>query len=225
VNAGQMNAKKTIFYKDSTEPGERGRGLEIIQAAAHLFHEKGFHATSMNDIANAMNLTKPGLYHYVESKEELLYAIIDYAMCLLQEVVIKPAKAIQNPRQRLDFIIERHALLVVSNKVIVILTDDLSGLSADHHEVVIQHKRKFFQLLRSTLEELGAAGNTRALNSTVVAFSIFGALLWLPRWFNPSGELTPEAIINEVKGLIYRGIENLPSPTNGVTTIESSGSD
>ncbi len=220
-----MNAKKTIFYGDSTEPDERGRGLEIIQAAAHLFHEKGFHATSMNDIANAMHLTKPGLYHYVESKEELLYAIIDYAMCLLQDVVINPAKAIPNPRQRLDFIIERHAQLVMGNKVIVILTDDLSGLSAEHYEVVIQHKRNFFQLLRSTLEELGAAEKTRALNSTVVAFSIFGALLWLPRWFNPAGALTPEAIIHEVKGLIYHGIENLPSQTNCETVIELSGSD
>lgn len=202
-----MNAKKTIFYKDATASDDGGRSLEIIQAAAHLFHEKGFHATSMNDIATAMKLTKPGLYHYVESKEELLFAIIDYAMCLLQEVVINPAKAIPDPRQRLDLIIERHAQLVMGNKVIVILTDEMSGLSAEHYEVVIQHKRDFFQLLRSTLEELDTAGRIRALNSTVVAFSIFGALLWLPRWFNPAAELTPEAVIHEVKQLINQGIQ------------------
>ena len=76
---------------------DKGRKVEILRAAAQLFHEKGFHATSMNDISKAVNLTKPGLYRHVESKEELLYAIMDHAMSRLQEGVICPGDVAVRP--------------------------------------------------------------------------------------------------------------------------------
>ncbi|MFO0426909.1 MAG: TetR/AcrR family transcriptional regulator, partial [Planctomyces sp.] len=173
------STKDNLREDDAASSDDRGRSLEIIHAAAHLFHENGFHATSMNDIAKAMNLTKPGLYHYVKSKEELLYSIIDHAMNMLQDAVINPAKLTQDPGERLELIIEQHARLVLSNKVLVILADEMAGLSPEHHELVIQHKRDFFRLLRGTLDELVESGRIRSINSTVVAFAIFGALLWL----------------------------------------------
>ncbi len=54
----------------SSGPDDNGRKIEILRSAALLFHKKGFDATSMNDIAKAVSLTKPGLYYYVQSKED-----------------------------------------------------------------------------------------------------------------------------------------------------------
>ena len=182
------------------------RKVEILRAAAQLFHEKGFHATSMNDISKAVNLTKPGLYHHVESKEELLYAIMDHAMTRLQEGVIAPAKSLSDPEHSLDLIIENHAVLVMEDRILTILTDEMAGLNPEHFALLIQRKQEYFRLLRGTLEKLMATGKVRPLNTTVLAFSIFGILLWLPRWFVPGGELTRDEVIDQVKQFIYGGI-------------------
>jgi hypothetical protein len=104
-------------------------------------------------------------------------------------------------------------LLVMSHKVIVILADEMAGLSPEHHELVVQRKREFFRLLRDTLDELSEGENVRPINSTVVAFSVFGALLWLPRWYNSSGSLTPEEVIGEMRRLFCHGLQRFPSRT------------
>ena len=187
-------------------PDDPGRKVEILRAAAQLFHEKGFHATSMNDISKAVNLTKPGLYHYVASKEDLLYAIMDHAMSRLQEGVIAPAISQSDPYQCLDSIIENHAVLVMEDRILTILTDEMAGLNPEHYAFLIQRKQEYFQLLRGTLEQLMVTGRIRPLNATVLAFSIFGILLWLPRWFVPDGELSRDEVINQVKQFIYGGI-------------------
>jgi len=193
---------------ESSPPSDNGRKIEILRTAALLFHKKGFDATSMNDIAKAVNLTKPGLYYYVQSKEELLFAIMEHAMNLLQEAVIRPAKSKANPDQCLDAIIENHAILVMGDRIITILTDEMAGLSPEHYDLLIQRKQDYFQLLRSTLEQLMTAGKIRPLNSTVMAFSIFGILLWIPRWFQPDGPLTRDEVVQQVKEFIYGGISS-----------------
>jgi AcrR family transcriptional regulator len=190
----------------TSSPDDNGRKIEILRAAALLFHKKGFDATSMNDIAKAVNLTKPGLYYYVQSKEDLLFAIMEHAMNQLQEAVITPAKKQSSPDECLASIIENHARVVMEDRVITILTDEMAGLSPEHYELLIQRKQDYLDLLRSTLEELMAAGRVRPLNPTVMAFSIFGILLWLPRWFQPDGQLSREEVVEQVKEFIYSGI-------------------
>lgn len=197
---------KTLADVEPSIPDDLGRKVEILRAAAQLFHEKGFHATSMNDISKAVNLTKPGLYHYVESKEDLLYAIMDHAMTRLQEGVIYPATSVSDPDQCLDLIIENHAVLVMEDRILTILTDEMAGLNPEHYSLLIQRKQEYFRLLRGTLEKLMATGKVRPLNPTVLAFSIFGILLWLPRWFVPDGDLTRDEVIDQVKQFIYGGI-------------------
>ncbi len=197
---------KILADVEPSIPDDLGRKVEILRAAAQLFHEKGFHATSMNDISKAVNLTKPGLYHYVESKEELLYAIMDHAMSRLQESVIAPAKSLSAPEQCLDLIIENHAVLVMEDRILTILTDEMAGLNPEHYSLLIQRKQEYFRLLRGTLEQLMTTEKVRPLNPTVLAFSIFGILLWLPRWFVPDGDLTRDEVIRQVKQFIYGGI-------------------
>ena len=197
---------KIIADPEPAVSDDKGRKIEILRAAAQLFHLKGFHATSMSDISKAVSLTKPGLYHYVESKEEMLFAIMDHAMNLLQETVIVPAQSLSDPEQCLDLIIEMHAALVMKDRVITILTDEMAGLNPEHFELLIQRKQEYFRLLRGTLEQLQATGKIRSLNPTVMTFSIFGILLWLPRWFVPGGDLTRDEVIHQVKQVIYGGI-------------------
>lgn len=190
---------------------DHDRVVEIYLKAAQIFHQKGFDATSMSDIAEGVNLTKAGLYYYISSKEELLFAIMDYAMTLLQDRVIVPSSAIENPERRLEFCIEEHARLVMGDaKVISILTDEMAGLSAEHQRQMRNRKRVYFDLIRDSLNALMEQGKLRPMDTTVAAFSMFGAIMWLPRWYDPSGGKGSDEIIRELKNSLLYGMLGVP---------------
>lgn len=186
---------------------ERDRTVEIYNKAAEFFHEQGFDATSMSSIAQAVDLTKAGLYYYVESKEDLLYAIIKFAMDRLETIVIEPSRVIADPHKRLLSIVSRHAqLLTDGNKAITILTDEVDGLKLKHRKQILDRKRAYFELVRNTFDSLQAEGRLRDVNTTVAAFSLFGTLLWLPRWFRSEGPLTSEQVVDQIVGIVVGGL-------------------
>jgi AcrR family transcriptional regulator len=198
--------------KTSKKPAiapECDRTIDIYTKAAEIFHEQGFDATSMSNIAAAVDLTKAGLYYYIESKEDLLFAIMNYAMERLETMVIEPSREIADPEARLRSIIERHGrLLTEGNKAITILTDEIEGLKPKHRRQILDRKRVYFDFVRGTLDELGTKNELREVNTTVATFAIFGMLLWLPRWFKPAGRLTSEDIIAELGKIATGGLLN-----------------
>jgi AcrR family transcriptional regulator len=191
---------------------ESDRTVDIYTKAAEIFHHQGFDATSMSTIAAAVDLTKAGLYYYIESKEDLLFAIMDYAMGRLESEVIEPSRAIDDPEARLRSVLTCHGrLLTDGNKAITILTDEIEGLKPKHRRQILDRKRVYFDFVRGTLDALKAEGKLRDVNTTVATFSIFGTLLWLPRWFRPEGPLSNERVIDEIVniaagGLLPRGV-------------------
>jgi TetR/AcrR family transcriptional regulator, cholesterol catabolism regulator len=186
---------------------ESDRTVDIYIKAAEIFHEQGFDATSMSNIAEAVDLTKAGLYYYIESKEELLFAIINMAMEWLETKVIEPSRQFADPEQRLKSVIACHGrILTEGNKAITILTDEIEALTPKHRRLILDRKRLYFDFVRDTLEALRAAGRLRDVNSTVATFGLFGTLLWLPRWYRPDGQLSPSEIIEEVTNIVIGGL-------------------
>jgi AcrR family transcriptional regulator len=186
---------------------ECDRTVDIYTKAAEIFHEQGFDATSMSNIASAVELTKAGLYYYIESKEDLLFAIINMAMEWLESKVIEPSRQFADPEQRLRSIIACHGkLLTEGNKAITLLTDEIEGLKPKHRRQILDRKRVYFDFVRETLEALRAEGKLRDVNSTVATFSLFGTLLWVPRWFRPEGALSGPQVIEEIANIVIGGL-------------------
>ena len=196
--------------KTPKKPGiapETDRTLDIYVKAAEIFHKQGFDATSMSNIAAAVELTKAGLYYYIESKEELLFAIIDMAMGWLETKVIEPSRAFADPEQRLKSIIACHGkLLTERSKSITILTEEIDALNLKHRKLILDRKRVYFDFVRDTLEALRATGRLREVNSTVATFGLFGTLLWLPRWYRPDGRLSGPEVIEEITNIVVGGL-------------------
>src|SRR3982074_1886774 len=97
-------ARETLF--DSRQ--------EILRTAARLFQQRGYDATSMNDVAAALKLSKGGLYHHFQSKDEILFEIMNHAMDITQERVINPVRPIAGPEERLRALIRLHIEVVLS---------------------------------------------------------------------------------------------------------------
>lgn len=172
-----------------------------------MIYEKGFEATSMSEIAKAVDLTKAGLYYYVKGKGELLFAIMSFAMDLLDREVIRPAERLRDPEERLRAIVEEHARLLAADEgALVILMDEVGSLSAEHRDLINARKRRYFDFVRGTLDELAAAGKLRAIDTTVAAFSLLGMVMWLARWYSPGGRLAAREVVRDVTEIALRGV-------------------
>src|ERR1700737_717757 len=95
------------------EPRQEPR-QEILRAAARLFQQQGYDATSMNDVAAALKLSKGGLYHHFQSKDEILFNLMSHAMDITEERVINPVRGIADVEERLRALIRLHIEVVLS---------------------------------------------------------------------------------------------------------------
>lgn len=202
MEATRAKKKERKFNYNDNE-----RVAHIYITAANLFYEKGFDATSVNDVAEALNLTKAGLYHYINSKEDLLFGIMSWGMDRLENEVIDPAKNVADAEKRLCFIIENHVRIIAEGiSAVTILLDEIQGLTSEHFEEIQSRKRDYVHFLKDTLETLKAEGKLLDINLTTATFSILAMVLWISRWFRHDGELTRQQVTEEIKGIALRGI-------------------
>ena len=199
------------------------RLAEIYRTAAQIILRKGYDATSVNDIANALGMTKAGLYHYINGKKELLFDIMNFGLWELDEEVAAPARAVRDPAERLRFIIGAHARLVTRGQgAITILVDEVTALTPAQQRKITQSKRKYFDFLRGTLDELKAAGKMQDVNTTAAAFSLLGMINWLSRWFQQGGALTEEQAAGQIVKIALHGLmrkQEVRSQESGVRMV------
>ncbi len=175
--------------------------------AADLIYRNGFDATSMNDIAKAVNLTKAGLYYYTKGKDDLLYKIMTFAMDCVERDIMKPCKEIPDPEQRLRGIIRNHVnSILVSGGAITVLTEELNKLSAARKRRIIGRNRLYLDLVRDTLRELKKSGRLRDLDITIAALNLFATVLGVARWYQPKGRLSSDRVADEIARFILAGI-------------------
>jgi TetR/AcrR family transcriptional regulator, cholesterol catabolism regulator len=187
--------------------GDRLTAQDIFLKAAEIFATKGYDATSMDDLARALEVTKAGLYYYIDSKEDLLFGIMSRAMDWLDAHVTGPARAESDAERRLRSIVGTHGReLLEGARVISILSDEVAALTPRHRRHILDRKRSYFDLVRGTLDDLKAAGRLRAVDTTVATFGLFGALMWLPRWYRPKGRLSVAQILAEFEQVAVDGL-------------------
>ena len=183
------------------------RRAEIYRTAAQIILSKGYDATSVNDIANALGMTKAGLYHYISGKKELLFDIMNFGMDELHEEVVIPALAIPDVGARLRCMIINHARLVTRGQgAVTIIVDEMTALTPAQNKKVTQRKRAYVDLLRDNLNQLKAEGKLHDVDTTAAAFSLLGMILWLSRWFRQDGTLTAEQVAEEIVKIAFHGL-------------------
>lgn len=187
--------------KTDTHLFEDERAGSIYRTAARIIYEKGFDATSMSEIAEALGMTKPGLYYYVKGKKELLFSLMRFAMDRLDAEVIRPATEVADPAERLRTIVSRHARLLTSEReagVLAILMDEVGGLSDEQRRTIVRRKRAYFELVRDTVDAVVQGGENPTVDPTVAAFSLLGMVMWLSRWYDRSGPLTRDQVVDHL---------------------------
>jgi AcrR family transcriptional regulator len=194
----------------------------IYRVAADIMCQKGYEATSMNDIADAVGLTKAGIYHYIRGKEDLLFEIMSFGMDMVDEDVIAPAREIADAGERLRIMVERHARRIMEQGgAVTILLEEMHALSTAHRRTIRQRKRIYFDLVRGTLEELSGEGRLRDVDPTIAAYSVLGMLLWTSRWYRRDGKLTPQQAASELTEVAINGVMKTRPASSKIARAET----
>jgi TetR/AcrR family transcriptional regulator, cholesterol catabolism regulator len=188
------------------DDGERYRF--ILETAARLICERSYEGTSMQEIAAACRMTKAGLYHHIQNKEQLLFAIMNYGMDLFEERVLATVRDIADPVERLRSCMRRNIELVtrgVSKEVIIILHEHAT-LTGEAREYIDGRKKRYVRFIEDAFAEAVKAGRFRPMDPTIVAFSFLGMVLWVYKWFKPDGRMTEQQISDGMVDLFFAGL-------------------
>jgi AcrR family transcriptional regulator len=189
---------------------ERARVLEV---AAEVFHRNGYDNTSMSDVAQAVGLTKAGLYHHVASKESLLYTVLNYGLDLTHENVVEPLHRIEDPLKRLSTMIDLHLKLVLEqrNPEVTGLLHECKTLSRADQAKINRRKKAYIQMTTKLIEAVLRKHGNRKLNPKLAALALLGMLNWTYQWYKPSGSSDRDEIVKNFQGIFLNGILGLPS--------------
>ncbi len=186
---------------------------EICRTAARVFYEKGYDGASMQDIANAVGLTKAGLYHHVDSKDRLLFEIMNYGMDILDEAVLQKVKDVADPRQKLRQMVIGHIDLVVRARdleITVILHENRS-LRGTLRKKINARKKAYIEMLEELIARVQQqAGGKPLLSPRLGAFALLGIINWLYQWYDPKGPIKQEELAETYADFFFRGLLGTP---------------
>jgi AcrR family transcriptional regulator len=182
---------------------------EICRVAARVFYEKGYDGASMQDIAEAVGLTKAGLYHHVSSKDMLLFEIMNYGMDILEEFVLAKVKDIADPREKLRQTIIGHIDLVARARdmeITVILHENRS-LKGSLRQKINARKRAYIDYLEDLIRRVQEqSGMPAKLSPHIAAFAVLGMINWLYQWYHLEGPVKEEEISSAYVEFFFRGL-------------------
>lgn len=182
---------------------------EILRTAARLFQERGYDATSMQDIASSLDLSKAALYHHFESKEEILFQIMSYGMDIFEERVLAVVRAIPDPDERLKACIAGHIQLVVRgrDREITVILHENRTLHPEAGRQINQRKKNYVVFLEELIAEVQRLHHAEgAVHPRVAAFGLLGMINWIYQWYHPQGPITEQDLIRQYTAIFFGGI-------------------
>lgn len=182
---------------------------EILRTAARLFQQRGYDATSMNDVAAALKLSKGGLYHHFQSKDEILFEIMNHAMDITEERVLGPVRSIRNPEERLRTLIRLHIEVVLSprDREITVMLHENHPLPPALRRRINGRKKEYIHFLENLIAEIQGSRRAAArVSPRAAAFALLGMINWIYQWYKPEGELQVQNLVPQFTDLLFGGL-------------------
>jgi AcrR family transcriptional regulator len=196
---------------------------EILRAAARLFQQQGYDATSMNDVAAALKLSKGGLYHHFQSKDEILFHIMSHAMDITEERVINVVRRIDGAsldraradvtrtdvtEERLRTLIRLHIQLVLSpeDREITVMLHENHPLPPALRRKINGRKKDYLHFVEHLIADVQRKRNSQSsVTPRAAALALVGMINWIYQWYKPDGPLTGDALVRQYTDIFFHG--------------------
>src|SRR5256714_1696031 len=179
----------------------------ILRTSARIFAAKGYHSTSMRDIARATRVSLAGLYYYCKSKDELLFLIQDNCFGRVLERLQEHLTETDDPVARLRLVIENHLSFFAANmSEMKVLSHEAESLGGELYERVAGKKQQYTKLVRRILADVQAEQTaTQKIDLTVATYALFGMMNWIYNWYDPRGKLSVNDLVDNFARLFLAG--------------------
>lgn len=196
----------------------------VLREAARTFNEKGFHATSLDELAERLHVTKPTLYYYFRSKEEILYECLLRGLGELEETVDAALIAKGSGRERLVAVMHGYAAIVLGDFGYTTVHIGQDPLSPQRRAQARRVERRVAHKLQSLIAAGIADSSIATCDPKIMASTFAGALNWITRWYRPDGAMSAEEITEQCVNLLLAGfaprVEALATATRRKSRIK-----
>ncbi|MGR3454126.1 TetR/AcrR family transcriptional regulator [Pseudooceanicola sp.] len=181
-----------------------------LRVAARIFNEKGYHATSLDEVAEEIGVTKTALYYYFKNKEQLLYECLklsyDCGLTARTETEAHGGTAFE----RLCFLYRRFMVLLMQERGAYTTMSTIRALPEEAQQELLERRRQLDRYSRMLIEAAIAEGDLRPVDVRVTSNLFLGAMNWILRWHNESDGMSPDEIADHFLDLFLNGIVNRP---------------
>ncbi|MCZ8133290.1 MAG: TetR/AcrR family transcriptional regulator [Steroidobacteraceae bacterium] len=186
--------------------GERWQ--QILDAAARIFLEKGYAGTSMQDVSSAVGLLKGSLYHYIDSKEDLLFHVLkdlhEGALQYIEQCESSRDPPLDRLRTLLELLVPYIAERAVQS---AIFFRDFNQLPRERQRQIIRERDVYARVVRDLILEARRRGEVpTTVDPELAALTLVGAVSWVYHWYRPHGRLTPSEIGRQQAELLIAGL-------------------
>ena len=180
---------------------------EILDAAAQIFRQKGFHAASMQDIAEALHVQKASLYHHVSSKQEILVAVLDRALDVISERILGVLNQPVPPEVKLRQAMCAYLTTLLENRdLAAVLLLEHRSLAPELRVNHIPRRDRFEHLWRELIHEGLTQQAFECEDVALTARALLGMMNWTITWFRSDGQLTAEQVADQLARLTLDGL-------------------
>lgn len=199
-----MNEHRRRFPLPDSKTRER-----ILRSAASLFHNQGFEATGMSDIADAVGIQKSSLYHHFDSKQELLLEILNHTVESAIGGLKEIADSSRPAAERLRLAIRHHILHLVEDlDNVACFVEEGKALEPPYREQYLAKRDSYESEFRRILEDGIASGEFRETDVRLAGFAVLGMCNWVVRWYRPEGPHSPEEIAASLGDIAVYGLKS-----------------
>lgn len=180
---------------------------EIIRIASRLFREKGYHATTLQDIADELEVSKPALYYHIKSKEEVLCEIFNRGIVAAIEGLEAVLESKAPPEEKFRRILFNHVHAVLENlETMAVSHHETAALPRKTYRKFVERVRRYQSLIKDVYREGVEAGAFRPMDPTLAVNAVLGMVNWLYRWYDPKGDQSADEVAAALVEIAERGI-------------------
>jgi AcrR family transcriptional regulator len=187
--------------------------LTLLRVAGRMFSQRGFHNVSLDDIAAALEVSKPALYYYFQSKEELLYECTKITYDCGQEALKHSEKHGGTSFEKFCLLQQKFIELLATDRGAYTSNGDMYSMREEWREELKERRRKFDTINRKLLQGAIDEGSIRNIDPKIASSYFLGAVNWMLRWYSESGNYKPTELGKIFLDLFINGI--LPGPQGG----------
>lgn len=180
--------------------------LKIKLAAARLFQEQGFPATSMRELAQKVGLEASSLYNYIKSKDELLIEICTQHSQTFMRGLDEVLDSSASIEQKLTAIIEQHVILAFNDpSIVTVFNDEWKHLPLEVKSEFIKQRKHYENRILKLLESGMEEGTFQKLDPKICLYSFLSALKWVHYGYKPD-KLDPKTVVKQISEFLLKGL-------------------